>query len=90
MVWAGFVVTSGSAATAAGEAALMGHAYRHRIASERAMLTARFGGDYANLGYLVNRSRSAVYMTEPAGQATIRPCRADYGGRALTCAAPVT
>jgi hypothetical protein len=42
------------------------------------------------LGYLLNRSRAAVYMTEPAGQATIPPCRADSGGRALTCAAPVT
>ena len=45
---------------------------------------------FPGLGYLRNRSRSAVYMTEPAGQATIRPCRADYGGRALTCAAPFT
>ena len=47
MVWAGFAVTSGSAAAAAEEAALMGHACRHWIASEEAMLTGRFGSAYA-------------------------------------------
>ncbi len=51
MVWAGFAVTSGSAAAAAEEAAaaLMGHTYRHLIASEEAMLAGRFGSAYANI-----------------------------------------
>ena len=60
MVWAGFAVTSGSAAAAAEEeeqeeeeeevaAALMGHAYRHLIASEEAMLAGRSGSAYANI-----------------------------------------
>ena len=42
------------------------------------------------LGYLLNRSRSAVDTTESAGQAGIQPSQADSGGKALTCAAPVT
>lgn len=47
MVWTGFAVTSGSAAVAVGVAALMGNAYRRRIAAEEAMLTGRFGSAYA-------------------------------------------
>jgi len=47
-------------------------------------------GDMCILGYLLNRSRSAVDTTESAGQAGIRSSQADSGGRALTCAAPVT
>jgi hypothetical protein len=49
-------------------------------------LTAAHNG---GRGYPFNRSRSAVDTTESAGQAGTRLCRADSGGRALTCAAPV-
>ena len=62
----------------------------HLIASVNGRKLWSYEAITDRLGYLLNRSRSAVYMTEPAGQATIRPCRTDYGGRALTCAAPVT
>jgi hypothetical protein len=41
-------------------------------------------GGIAGLGYLLNRSRSAVDTTESAGQAGIRPSQADSGGKALT------
>jgi hypothetical protein len=37
-----------------------------------------------------NRRKPAADTTESAGQAGIRLCCADSGGRALTCAAPVT
>ena len=47
MVWTGFAVASGSAAAAVGAAALMGNAYRRRIAAEEAMLADRFGRAYA-------------------------------------------
>jgi hypothetical protein len=46
--------------------------------------------DNPALGYLLNRSRSAVDTTESAGQVGIRPSQADSGGTTLTCAAPVT
>jgi hypothetical protein len=42
------------------------------------------------LGYLLNRSRSAINTTESAGQAGIQPSEADSDGKALTCVAPVT
>jgi hypothetical protein len=42
------------------------------------------------LGYLLNRSRSAINTTESAGQVGIQPSEADSDGKALTCAAPVT
>ena len=55
MVWTGFAVTSGSAAAAAGVAALMGNAYSRRIASEEAMLTGRFGSAYAEYSQRTKR-----------------------------------
>jgi protein-S-isoprenylcysteine O-methyltransferase Ste14 len=55
MVWTGFAVTSGNAAAALGVAALMGNAYRRRIASEEAMLTDRFGSAYAEYSQRTKR-----------------------------------
>lgn len=55
MVWTGFAVTSGSAAAAVGVAALMGNAYRRRIAAEEAMLTGRFGSAYAEYSQRTKR-----------------------------------
>ena len=55
MVWTGFAVTSGSAAAALGVAALMGNAYRRRIAAEEAMLTGRFGSAYTEYSQRTKR-----------------------------------
>jgi protein-S-isoprenylcysteine O-methyltransferase Ste14 len=55
MVWTGFAVTSGSAAAAVAVAALMGNAYRRRIASEEAMLAGRFGRAYAQYSQRTKR-----------------------------------
>jgi protein-S-isoprenylcysteine O-methyltransferase Ste14 len=55
MVWTGFAVASGSAATTAGVAALMGSAYSRRIAAEEAMLTGRFGSVYADYSQRTKR-----------------------------------
>jgi len=55
LVWTGFAVTSGSGAATLGVAALMGNAYRRRIASEEAMLTDRFGNGYAEYSQRTKR-----------------------------------
>jgi protein-S-isoprenylcysteine O-methyltransferase Ste14 len=55
MVWTGLAVASGSAAAAVGVAALMGNAYRRRIAAEEAMLMDRFGSVYTEYSQRTKR-----------------------------------
>ncbi len=55
MVWTGLAVASGSGAAAVGVAALLGNAYRRRIACEEAMLAGRFGNAYAEYSQRTKR-----------------------------------
>jgi protein-S-isoprenylcysteine O-methyltransferase Ste14 len=48
LVWTGFGMVSGSGPAAAATAALLSIAYGRRMAAEERMLTARFGGAYAD------------------------------------------
>jgi len=55
MVWTSFGMASGSAAAALGVAALMGAAYRRRIAAEEDMLTGELGTAYAEYAQRTKR-----------------------------------